>query len=171
MAAACGLLSLASCSDDENVIIDQPVVEAGEQVITLDVQNTDVLATKSRPLYSTDPKGAELVTHVKLYIFEMQAQATTQAPMKLLKVIDIPYWNNASTDYSYGRKYTYKLTDTYKLKKDKTYTIIAGGQDEESTNPAPFTFSGKALSALIEGTDYNEGDAWSATTTPGTGFI
>ena len=172
MAAACGLLSLASCSDDENVIIDQPVVEAGEQVITLDVQNTDVLATKSRPLYSTDPKGAELVTHVKLYIFEMQDQATTQAPMKLHKVIDIPNWNNASTDYSYGRKYTYKLTGEYKLEKDKTYTIIAVGQDEESTNPAPFTFNnGKALSALVEGTDYDEDDTWSATTTPGTGFI
>ena len=115
MAAACGLLSLASCSDDEIVINAQPVVEAGELVITLDVLYTDVLATKSRPLYSTDPKGAELVTHVKLYIFEMQDQATTQAPMKLHKVIDIPNWNNASTDYSYGRKYTYKLTDTYKL--------------------------------------------------------
>ena len=178
-AAACGLLSLASCSDDENVIInDQPEVLAGEQVITLDVQNTDVLATKSRPLYSTDPQGAELVTHVKLFIFEIQDQSTTtQAPMKLVNVIDIPNWNNASTDYSYGRKYTYKLTGDDKLEKEKTYTIIAVGQDEEDAIPAPFKFgdSEKLLSELTFGStggeDYSEDDTWNAATTPGNGFI
>ena len=81
--AACGLLSLASCSDDENVIInDQPEVLAGEQVITLNVQETDVLSTKSRPLYSTEAQGAERVTDVKLFVFGVQkGEDETSKPM------------------------------------------------------------------------------------------
>ena len=65
-------LALPACSNDDDVLngAEVPEVATGEQVIVLDVQNTDVLSTKSRPLYSTDPKGAELVTRVKLFIFE-----------------------------------------------------------------------------------------------------
>lgn len=176
-AAAFGLFALASCSNEDDPISpNQPGEEiaTGEQVIVLDVQNTDVLSTKSRPLYSTDPKGAELVTHVKLFIFEL-TDGTTDGPMKLYNVIDIPNWNNTSTDYNYGREYTYKLTGTEKLAKDKSYTIIAVGQDEDSTTPAPFTFeTGKSLSALTFGEisqDFEKGDEWAAQTTPGKGFI
>lgn len=174
-AAAFGLFALASCSNEDDPISpNQPGEEiaTGEQVIVLDVQNTDVLSTKSRPLYSTDPKGAELVTHVKLFIFEL-TDGTTDGPMKLHNVIDIPNWNNTSTDYNYGREYTYKLTGTEKLAKDKSYTIIAVGQDEDSTTPAPFKFNSKSLSDLTFGVsqDFEEGDEWAAQTTPGKGFI
>lgn len=175
-AAAFGLFALASCSNEDDPISpNQPGEEiaTGEQVIVLDVQNTDVLSTKSRPLYSTDPKGAELVTHVKLFIFEL-TDGTTDGPMKLYDVIDIPNWNNTSTDYNYGREYTYKLTEPHKLEKEKSYTIIAVGQDEEIAVPAPFTFkSGKSLSALTFGTseDFEQGAEWAAQTTPGKGFI
>lgn len=172
---AAGLMTIStSCSDDDEIINEgeNSEVATGEQVIVLDVQNTDVLSTKSRPLYSTDPKGAELVTHVKLFIFEV---TSTGDPMKLVNVIDIPNWNNSSTDYDYGRKYTYKLTGNNKLSKDKTYTIIAVGQDEESAVPAPFQFKdGKSLAELIfdEGSaDFNKDDEWTIRTTPGEGFI
>lgn len=172
---AAGLMTIStSCSNDDEIINEgeNTEVATGEQVIVLDVQNTDVLSTKSRPLYSTDPKGAELVTHVKLFIFEVTSPST-DGPMKLVNVIDIPNWNNSSTDYDYGRKYTYKLTDDKKLVKDKTYTIIAVGQDEESAVPAPFKFSTKSLADLTFGSsdDFNEGDEWAARTTPGEGFI
>lgn len=169
-------LALPACSNDDDVLngAEVPEVATGEQVIVLDVQNTDVLSTKSRPLYSTDPKGAELVTHVKLFIFEVTS-TSTDGPMKLVNVIDIPNWNNSSTDYDYGRKYTYKLTGDNKLSKDKTYTIIAVGQDEESAVPAPFQFKeGKSLAELTFGDSgeiFNKGDEWAAQTTPGKGFI
>lgn len=169
-------LALPACSNDDDVLngAEVPEVATGEQVIVLDVQNTDVLSTKSRPLYSTDPKGAELVTRVKLFIFEVTS-TSTDGPMKLVNVIDIPNWNNSSTDYDYGRKYTYKLTGDNKLSKDKTYTIIAVGQDEESAVPAPFQFkNGKSLAELTFGEsaqDFNKNDEWAAQTTPGKGFI
>ena len=107
MAAACGLLSLASCSEDENVIInDQPEVLAGEQVITLNVQETDVLSTKSRPLYSTEAQGAERVTDVKLFVFKVKkGENTTSKPMELARIFHIQNWDGSSEDYRYGREY------------------------------------------------------------------
>ena len=62
VAAAFGLLAFSSCSNDEDPILGPGEVATGEQVIVLDMQDTDVLSTKSRPLYSTENKGAELVT-------------------------------------------------------------------------------------------------------------
>lgn len=113
------------------------------------------------------------MTRVKLFIFEVTS-TSTDGPMKLVNVIDIPNWNNSSTDYDYGRKYTYKLTGDNKLSKDKTYTIIAVGQDEESAVPAPFKFSTKSLAELTfaeSDADFNKNDEWAAQTTPGKGFI
>lgn len=174
---AAGLMTIStSCSNEDEIINEgeNSEVATGEQVIVLDVQNTDVLSTKSRPLYSTDPKGAELVTYVKLFIFEVTS-TSADGPMKLVNVIDIPNWNNSSTDYDYGRKYTYKLTGDNKLSKDKTYTIIAVGQDEESAVPAPFQFKeGNSLAELTfdeSGADFNKDDEWAARTSPGEGFI
>ena len=58
-AALCGLLAFTSCGNDDDPILDGPgnEVATGEQVIVLDMQDTDVLSTKSRPLYSTDNRG------------------------------------------------------------------------------------------------------------------
>lgn len=59
---AAGLMTVStSCSKDEEIINggDNTEVAAGEQVIVLDLQDTDVLSTKSRPLYSTANQGAE----------------------------------------------------------------------------------------------------------------
>ncbi len=173
---AAGLMTIStSCSNEDEIINEgeNSEVTTGEQVIVLDMQDTDVLSTKSRPLYSTDSKGAELVTHVKLFIFEVTS-TSAEGPMKLVNVIDIPNWNNSSTNYDYGRKYTYKLTGGDKLANDKTYTIIAVGQDEESAVPAPFKFSAKSLAELTfaaSSADFNKNDEWAARTTPGEGFI
>ena len=51
--ALCGLLAFTSCGNDDDPILDGPgnEVATGEQVIVLDMQDTDVLSTKSRPLY------------------------------------------------------------------------------------------------------------------------
>ena len=70
--ALCGLLAFTSCGNDDDPILDGPgnEVATGEQVIVLDMQDTDVLSTKSRPLYSTDNRGSEDVTDVMLYIFK-----------------------------------------------------------------------------------------------------
>lgn len=130
MVAACGLLSLASCSDDENVIVnDQPIYGDEEQVITLDVQETDILSTKSRPLYSTESKGAEYVSDVVLFVLQEDEGATGN--YKIARKIHIDDWRNNSTDYSFGRKYTVKLEGENKL-KEGNYVIIAVGQDEDT---------------------------------------
>ena len=100
-------LALPACSNDDDVLngAEVPEVATGEQVIVLDMQDTDVLSTKSRPLYSTENKGAENVTDVKLMIFEHQVG--TQ--MKLSQVISITNWNLISSEYNYGNKLTIKL--------------------------------------------------------------
>ena len=171
--AACGLLSLASCSDDENVVInDQPEVLAGEQVITLNVQETDVLSTKSRPLYSTEAQGAERVTDVKLFVFGLQkGEAETSKPMKLSRIFHIQNWDGSSEDYRYGREYAFKIPTEQKLDPDSTYTIIAVGQDENVSIPKAFTFGNKTL-AELNWSDFAEDKAeWAANTTPGSGFL
>lgn len=174
MAAACGLLSLASCSDDENVIInDQPEVLAGEQVITLNVQETDVLSTKSRPLYSTEAQGAERVTDVKLFVFGVQKdEDETSKPMKLSRIFHIQNWNGSSEDYRYGREYTFKIPTDQKLHPDSTYTIIAVGQDENVSIPKAFTFGNTALAELgWSNFNSDSNKEWAANTTPGNGFL
>ena len=151
MAAACGLLSFASCSDDENVIIDQPVAATGEQVIVLDMQDTDDLVTKSRPLYSTTNKGAELVTNVQLLVFKKGASENEYKFVKKLSQID--NWNNTSTDYTFGRKWSWKLTGDDRLEGEggDTFIILAVGQDEsdESSIPAPFKLEAGTTDYLI----------------------
>ena len=151
-AAACGLFSLASCSDDENVIVDQPIVAEGEQVISLDVQNTDVLSTKSRPLYSTENKGAEDVSHVILYVFKSENGGV----YKYDKQFSITDWNTTSTDYIYGRKRAFSIPKDEKLELGAKYMIFAVGQNEQnaaSQIPAPFKFgdSTSLLQQLIGG--------------------
>lgn len=131
-------LALPACSNDDDVLngAEVPEVATGEQVIVLDMQDTDVLSTKSRPLYSTTNQGAELVTDVKLLVFK-HATGAGEA-MTLEKVLTINKWDQNSTDYNYGRKYTLKLEGDDKLKTGESYTILAVGQDESNTAATTF---------------------------------
>lgn len=144
--AALGLLTLASCSDSNDPIVEGGEQETGEQIIVLDMQDTDVLSTKSRPLYSTSNKGAEQVTDLKLLMFKINADNTKT----LIKAIDLPNWDQRSSDYNYGRKLSIRLTGEERLKigndsgddinDGESFTIVAVGQDEKTKTPAPFTF-------------------------------
>lgn len=140
-AALCGLLAFTSCGNDDDPILDGPgnEVATGEQVIVLDMQDTDVLSTKSRPLYSTDNRGSEDVTDVMLYIFKEET-----GTQKLIKTIHVDNWDNTCEEYKYGRKRTIKLEGKDKLEAGSTYTIYAVGQNETEVegNPAPFKFQG-----------------------------
>ena len=140
-AALCGLLAFTSCGNDDDPILDGPgnEVATGEQVIVLDMQDTDVLSTKSRPLYSTDNRGSEDVTDVMLYIFKEET-----GTQKLIKTIHVDNWDNTCEEYKYGRKRTIKLEGNDKLEAGSTYTIYAVGQNETKVegNPAPFKFQG-----------------------------
>lgn len=171
---AAGLMTIStSCSNEDEIINEgeNSEVATGEQVIVLDMQDTDVLSTKSRPLYSTENKGAENVTDVKLMIFEHQVG--TQ--MKLSQVISIPNWNQISTEYDYGNKLTIKLGTDYgseKLQTDKTYTIYAVGQDATTQTPAPFTVnSGNTIADLAIGKGLTENMTWNGDTEVGKGFV
>ena len=161
-----------SCSKDDAIIDNGGnEVAAGEQIIVLDMQDTDVLSTKSRPLYSTDNKGAEKVTDVKLMVFEHQEGSQ----MKLSQVISIPNWNQISSTYNYGNKLTIKLGTDYdseKLENGKTYTIYAVGQDATSQTPAPFTVNDqKTIAGLNTNQGLQEGLTWNGNTTVGQGFV
>lgn len=142
---AAGLMAVStSCSKDDVIPENNNNIEVAteEQVIILDVQNTDILSTKSRPLYSTENQGAEKVTDVKIFIFKEEGTGTTKT-MQLQQVLDINDWEN-SDDYSYGRQYTLKLTGDSKLEETGTYTILAVGQDESETDnvsPLPYTIN------------------------------
>ena len=171
---AAGLMTIStSCSNEDEIINEgeNSEVATGEQVIVLDMQDTDVLSTKSRPLYSTENKGAENVTDVKLMIFEHQVG--TQ--MKLSQVISIPNWNQISTEYDYGNKLTIKLGTDYgseKLQTDKTYTIYAVGQDATTQTPAPFTVNGgNTIADLAIGKGLTENMTWNGDTEVGKGFV
>lgn len=184
-AAAFGLFALASCSNEDDPISpNQPGEEiaTGEQVIVLDMQDTDVLSTKSRPLYSTTNQGAELVTDVQLLIFKMSDEVG-KTPMTLEQVIPIKQWDQLSSPYNYGQKYSIKLGEALqadgsasnKLVKGNSYTIIAVGQDESNptADPVPFKIvdnaSGSLVSALTASSFTNK--TWNAASTPGNGFL
>lgn len=172
---AAGMLAFSACSNDDDPISggiqETPEVAAGEQVIVLDMQDTDVLSTKSRPLYSTENKGAELVTDVKLMVFEHQ----DAAQMVLSQVISIPNWDQTSTDYNYGRKLTIKMGSDYnseKLETGKTYTIYAVGQDATTQTPAPFTLNNsKTIADLAIDNGLQNGLTWNGNTEVGEGFV
>lgn len=148
---AFGMMAFSSCSDDDKIGEgpEAPELAAGEQVIVLDMQDTDVLSTKSRPLNSTTNQGAEQVTDVKLYVFKKASDSNYD----LLKTIFIPDWKGKSTDYNFGRKYTYRLAGDDRLKYGTDGVIddgdellfVAVGQDQDSINtlkPAhPFKIS------------------------------
>lgn len=179
-AALCGLLAFTSCGNDDDPILDGPgnEVATGEQVIVLDMQDTDVLSTKSRPLYSTDNRGSEDVTDVMLYIFKEET-----GTQKLIKTIHVDNWDNTCEEYKYGRKRTIKLEGQDKLQAGSTYTIYAVGQNETEVegNPAPFKFQGATTDPgndnwknipgllLTEGA-INQGITHNFATTPGSGF-
>lgn len=152
-----GMLSLASCSNEDT--IESPVI-TGEQVIVLDMQDTDVLSTRSRPLYSTANMGAEKVTDVKLLVFQISDTAKT-----LVREINIDNWNYESSDYQYGRQLTYRLTN--KLDPG-TYTIVAVGQDETTTTVAPYTWGTDSLK--LAKVDIPDNSTWNSATDPGHGF-
>lgn len=180
-AALCGLLAFSSCGNDDDPILDGPgnEVATGEQVIVLDMQDTDVLSTKSRPLYSTDNRGSEDVTDVMLYIFKEET-----GTQKLIKTIHVDNWDNTCEEYKYGRKRTIKLEGKDKLEAGSTYTIYAVGQNETEVegNPAPFKFQGavtapgqdnqwKNIPGLLLSKDViDEGITHNFATTPGSGF-
>lgn len=136
---AAGLMTIStSCNNDDEIINEGEGTEVatGEQVIVLDMQDTDVLSTKSRPLYSTTNQGAEKVTDVALLVFQHQDGDAKR--MELINVININQWAQNSKDYNYGRQYTIKLEDDDKLKVGETYTIVAVGQDESNTAAETF---------------------------------
>ena len=181
-AAAFGLLAFSSCSNDDDPVLGQGEVATGEQVIVLDMQDTDVLSTKSRPLFSTTNKGAEQVTDVQLLVFGFKAVNGEYRFVKKLPAIT--NWNNSSDDYDYGRKYEIKLTGENKLKSstdpegyDK-YIILAVGQDESDLTsiPAPYKIElgtddtkDKYVKELADGT-WTKGKVWNVASTPGNGF-
>lgn len=182
-AAAFGLFAFSSCSSD-NDPISKPELMTGDQVIVLDMQDTDVLSTKSRPLYSTSNKGAEQVTDVQLLVFGIKAGSTQYEYVK--KLTAISNWNNTSAEYAYGRKKEFKLTGDDKLAKSTAtpagtgyskYIILAVGQDESNTNaiPAPFTIgtanSGYKLVSALANTDWTAGATWNVASGAGNGFL
>lgn len=180
-AALCGLLAFTSCGNDDDPILDGPgnEVATGEQVIVLDMQDTDVLSTKSRPLYSTDNRGSEDVTDVMLYIFKEET-----GTQKLIKTIHVDNWDNTCEEYKYGRKRTIKLEGKDKLEAGSTYTIYAVGQNETEVegNPAPFKFQGAVTAPnqdnqwknipglLLTEDEIKQNITHNFATTPGSGF-
>lgn len=176
---AVGLMAVStSCSKDDEIINggDNTEVATGEQVIVLDMQDTDVLSTKSRPLYSTENKGAENVTDVQLFVFEIAEGSTKRTLKNMLTIND---WNLA-VDYDYGRKYTLKLTGDDKLEKGKTYTIVAVGQDQDTQTVAPFTIKGNNTSSSEVFPDlsmtastgaFTANTVWNPNTTAGSNFL
>ena len=127
MAAACGLLSLASCSDDENVIInDQPVAESDAQEIVLQVANAgNGLTTRGgRPLSSSD--AAQNIDEVKIVIVN-KANA-------IVAVHTIDNWMNVSNLYTtdgHGQQYSWKLGKDEMISDAGEYKAYAVGY----TNP------------------------------------
>ena len=127
MAAACGLLSLASCSDDENVIIDQPVAESDAQEIVLQIANAgDGLTTRGgRPLSSSD--AAQDIDEVKIVI-------VNENDNKIVAVHTITNWMNVSSQYTtdgHGQQYSWKLSKDEMLQAGQKYRAYAVGY----TNP------------------------------------
>ena len=180
-AAAFGLLAFSSCSNDDDPVLGQGEVATGEQVIVLDMQDTDVLSTKSRPLFSTTNKGAEQVTDVQLLVFGFKEVNGEYRFVKKLPAIT--NWNNSSDDYDYGRKYEIKLTGNNKLKSSTSdgydkYIILAVGQDESDlySIPAPYKIKlgtsdtdGKYVKELA-GATWTQEKVWNVASTPGNGF-
>lgn len=175
-AAAFGLFAFSSCSSDGDPISEQEIA-LGDQVIVLDMQDTDVLSTKSRPLYSTSNKGAELVTDVQLLVFGYN---DTNKEYKYVKTLPaITNWNNTSSDYAYGRKKELKLGKENKLSKDafSKYIILAVGQDESKVDaiPAPFRIAlaggeNKLVKDLTT-SSWSANSPWNLSSEPGTGFM
>lgn len=170
---AAGLMTIStSCSNEDEIINEgeNSEVATGEQVIVLDMQDTDVLSTKSRPLYSTENKGAENVTDVQLFVFEIAENSTER---KLKNILTINDWNLA-VDYDYGRKYTLKLTGEDKLDKGKSYTIVAVGQDQDTQTVAPFIIAGESGGQRFPNLNMNnfsDGVVWNPNTTAGSNFL
>lgn len=170
---AAGLMTIStSCSNEDEIINEgeNSEVATGEQVIVLDMQDTDVLSTKSRPLYSTENKGAENVTDVQLFVFEIAENSTER---KLKNILTINDWNLA-VDYDYGRKYTLKLTGEDKLDKGKSYTIVAVGQDQDTQTVAPFIIAGESGGQRFPNlnmNNYSDGVVWNPNTTAGSNFL
>lgn len=169
---AAGLMTIStSCSNEDEIINEgeNSEVATGEQVIVLDMQDTDVLSTKSRPLYSTENKGAENVTDVQLFVFEMDNPNGTRTLKNILTIND---WNLA-VDYDYGRKYTLKLTGDDKLAKGKSYTIVAVGQDQDTQTVAPFIIAGESGGQRFPNLIMNNfsDNVWNPNTTAGSNFL
>lgn len=176
--ALCGLLTFTSCGNDDDPISNGPDTEvaAGDQVIVLDMQDTDVLSTKSRPLYSTDSKGADQVTDVQLLLFGYKNGEKTYKFVKRLKAIN--NWDNSSDIYPYGRKMEIKLKGVEKLSASdfNSYIILAVGQDESNTkdaSPAPFKIksdSGDKYVSEITAETWLKNTIWNVAAEPGLGF-
>lgn len=161
LAMAAGMMSFASCSSNDEIAPQEEWAD-GEQVIKLDMQDTDILASRSRPLYSTANQGAEKVTDVKLLVFQINGSAKT-----LYREFNISNWNNESSDYQYGRQYTFRIPKADRLESGK-YTIVAVGQDEVTATVAPYTWG--TTPTNLPDLDITDEATWNSATTPGYGF-
>lgn len=187
MMAVSIIATATSCSKNEDLSAgnNDSLIATGEQIITLDLQDTDVLASRSRPLYSTTNKGAEDVTDVKLFVFEhLDAESSgSTARMQIVNVLTVPNWNDNSTSYDFGQKHTLKLEGDDKLEKNKTYTILAVGQNEGTTEnheSTPYNIIAGNLSATtikkglnwtVNKTNDLTGATWNASSIAGEGFL
>lgn len=125
---AAGLLTFASCNNDEDPIIDQnqvqTEVEEG-QVIRIAVANTgDGLTTRAgRPLFSSEAKQA--IDVVKVYIVKTEGGTTS-----ILAEKEFTNWTSDATSEPYdnhGRQATWKLSGDERLDVNADYTAYAVG--------------------------------------------
>ena len=126
---AAGLLTFASCNNDDDPIIDQnqvqTEVEEG-QVIRIAVANTgDGLETRAgRPLVSED--AAQDIDKVKVAIVNI-TNGRKNAMVSLIK--DISSWMEVSEDYSddgQGKQYAWKLSKEETLPEGKYLAYAIG---------------------------------------------
>ena len=144
---AAGLLTFASCNNDEDPIIDQNPVQTEEdaQVIRIAVANAgDGLTTKAgRPLSSSD--AAQDIDKVKIVIVDDENNVIGA------KLIE--NWMEVSSLYTedgHGQEYTWKLSKEDALKTG-TYRVYAiGYSDNTSYDTAISTFQGLANPGTLD---------------------
>ena len=136
---AAGLLTFASCNNDEDPIVggeQNPTTEEVGQVIRIAVANTgDGLQTRAgRPLTSAD--AAQDIDHVRIVL--LQNAGTEENPdYSVVLVKDIDNWMSVSQDYSddgQGKEYTWRLSseESENLYASTSYLAYAIGWSEGS---------------------------------------
>lgn len=154
---AAGLLTFASCNNDEDPIVggeQNPTTEEAGQVIRIAVANTgDGLQTRAgRPLTSAD--AAQDIDHVRIVL--LQNAGTEENPdYSIVLVKDIDNWMGVSQDYSddgQGKEYTWRLSseESENLSANATYLAYAIGWSEGSEYD--FTIKSTAASYPLDWT-------------------